>query len=73
MLNIVKGYHLQLKSQPLFFCSFNQFNIKAALVHHSVIQKELHELLAKAAIEPYKYAAGFYSNSFVILQHTSGL
>ena len=32
--------------------NFKQFNIKAAAAHHTIVQKEVNELLAKVAIEP---------------------
>ena len=36
--NMVKGHHLQLRCHPPFFCN--------APAHHSIIQKEVDELLA---------------------------
>ena len=73
VLNMVSGYHLQLRSHPPLFCDFWQFNVKAAAVHHTVIQREVDELLAKGAIEPSSGSAGFYSSMFVIPKHTGGL
>ena len=52
VLNMVRGHHLQLRSHPPLFLDFWHFNVKAAAAHHSVIQKEVDELLAKGAIEP---------------------
>ena len=73
VLNMVWGHHLQLRSHPLLFHDFWHFNIKAASAHHPVIQKEVDELLAKGAIEPYSGGAGFYSSMFVVPKHTGGL
>ena len=72
VLNMVQSHHLQLRSCPLFH-DFQCFNVKVAVAHHPVIQKEVDELLAKGAIEPYSCGAGFYSSMFVVLKHTGGL
>ena len=69
---MVWGHHLQLRSHPPLFHNFQQFNVKAAAVHHPIIQKEVDELLAKGVIEP-SSGAGFYSNMFVVPKHTWGL
>ena len=50
LLDMVEGLHLQLRSCPPLFCNFKWFNIKAAIAHHPVIQKEVDELLAKDPI-----------------------
>ena len=68
---MVWGHHLQLKSNPP--CDFWHFNVKAAAVHHPVIQKEVDGLLAKGAIEPSSGGAGFYSSMFVVPKHTGDL
>ena len=47
VLNIVQGYHLQLRSCPSLFHYFWQFNVKAPVAHHPIIQKEVDELPAK--------------------------
>ena len=60
-LNMVKGYHLQLRCHPPLFCNFRWFNIKATPVHHPIIQKEVDELLAKGCIEPSTVGADLYS------------
>ena len=73
VLNMVQGHHLQLKSCPPLFRDFWHFNVKATEAHHPVIQKEVHELLAKGAIEPSSGGAGFYSSMFVVPKHTGGL
>ena len=73
VLNMVWGYHLQLRSHPSLFCEFWHFNVKAAAAHHPVIQKEVDELLGKGAIELSSSGAGFYSSMFVVLKHTGGL
>ena len=39
VLNMVRGYHFQLRSCPPFFCNFSQFNTRAAAVHHPIIQE----------------------------------
>ena len=57
---------------PLFH-DFWHFNVKAAVAHHPVIQKEVDELLAKGAIEPSSGGAGFYSSMFVVPMHTGNL
>ena len=69
----VKGHHLQLRFCPPLFHDFKQFNIKAATTHHPIIQKKVHELLAKDAIEPLTDDPGLYSNVFVVPKHTGGL
>ena len=46
VLNTVNGHHLQFRTWPLLFHTFQWFNIKAVLAHHHVIQKEVYELLA---------------------------
>ena len=58
-LNMIWGHHLQLRSHPLLFCDFWQCNVKAAVAHHPVIQREVDELLAKGATEPFSGGAGF--------------
>ena len=73
MFNMVKGHYLQLKCCPLLFHNFKQFHIKSTPAHHSNIQKEMDELLAKGAIEPSIGGAGFYSNVFVVSKHTGDL
>ena len=67
---MVQGHHLQLRSCPPLFCNVWQFNVKAAAVHHPIIQKELDELLVKGVIEPSSGGAGFYSGVFVVPKHT---
>ena len=47
VLNMVKGYHLQLRSHPPLFLNFKPFNIKVSAAHHLIIQKEVDDLLAK--------------------------
>ena len=71
--NMVQGHHLQLRCHPHLFCNFKQFNVKAAAVHHPIIQKEVDVLLSKGAIEPYSYDAGFYSSVVVVPKCTGGL
>ena len=61
MLTLVKGDHCLLRCYPLLFCKFKQFNIRAALGCHLVIQKEDDELLAKGAIEPSTDGAALYT------------
>ena len=46
VLNVLKGHHLQHR------CCLPQFNIRAALTRHPIIQEEVDWLLAKGAIEP---------------------
>ena len=48
-------------------------NIKAALVHWTVIQKEVDELLAKDVIEPSTDGTGFYFNVLVVPTCMGGL
>ena len=64
--NIVKVHHLQLWCCPLLFHNFRQFNIKATPAYHSIIQKEVDELLAKGAIEPSTGGSGVYSQHFLL-------
>ena len=73
VLNMVWGHHLQLRSHLPLFCDFWHSNVKAAVAHHLVIQKEVDELLAKGAIEPSSGGAGFYSSVFAVPKHTGGL
>ena len=72
VLNMVWGHHLQLKTCLPLFHDFQHFNDKATAAHHSVIQKEVDELLAKGAIDPSSGGAGFYSSMFVVPKHTGG-
>ena len=73
VLNMLQDHHLQLISCPPLFRDFWHFNVKAAVAHHPVIQKEVEELLAKGAIEPSSGGTGFNSSIFVVPQHTGGL
>ena len=59
VLNMVQDHHLQLQSHPPLFLNFQQFNLKVATTHHAIIQKEVHEQLAKGAIEPSSGGAFF--------------
>ena len=72
-LNIVKGHNLKLRCHPLLFCNYKQFNIKAAIAHHPVIQKDINKLLAKCATEPSASDAGFYLSMFVVPKHMGAL
>ena len=47
--------------------------MNVAAAHHSIIQKEVDELLFKRVIEPSFGGAGFYSSVFVVLKCTGGL
>ena len=58
---------------PSLALYFWQFNVKAAVAHHPIIQKEVEELLAKGAIEPSSGGSGSYSSVFVVPKHTGGL
>ena len=66
---MLKGHHLH----PTLFCNFKSFNIKAAMAHHPIIQKEVNELLARGATEPLTGDADFYPNVFIVPKHTGGL
>ena len=55
------------------FHNFSQFIVKVATTHHPIIQKEVDELLAKGAVEPFCGGTGFYSSMFVVRKHTGGL
>ena len=70
---MVEGHHLQLQHHPQLFQKFKQFNIKTVLVHHTVIQNEVDELLAKETIELYTGGAGFHCNVFVVPKHMGDL
>ena len=70
---MVQGHQLQLKFHPPLFINFNWFIIKRAPAHHSIIQKEVDELLAKGVIEPSSGGAGFYNSAFSVPNHTGGL
>ena len=65
VLNMVQGHHLQLKYHPSLFHNFWRFNVKVAVAHHPIIQKEVNDLLAKGVIESSSGVAGFYSSVFV--------
>ena len=73
VLNVVKGHHLWLRCHPPLFCNFKQFNIKAAMTHCPIIQKEVDELLAKGAFEELCGGAGFHSDMFVVTKCAGGL
>ena len=55
----------------LFF--FKQFNTKAALVHHSIIQKKMDDMFIDGAFEPSTCGAAFYTNLLVVPKHTGRL
>ena len=57
---MAKGHHLHLWCCPLLFHNFAWLNIKFAMAHHAVIQKEVDELLAKGATEPWMDGTSFY-------------
>ena len=73
VLNSVKGHHLQPRWHPPLFWNFKWFNIKAAMAHHPIIQKEVNELSAKGATEPLTGGTGFHSNVCVAPKCTGGL
>ena len=60
--------------RPILPCSVTSGSliIKVATIHHSIIQKEVDELLAKGTIEPSSGGAGFYSSMFVVHKFTGG-
>ena len=70
---MVRGHYLQLKDCPLLFYYLQQFNIKAAMDVHPIIQKEVDELLAKDAIELLTGGVHLYSNVFVVPKCICGL
>ena len=51
-LNMVKGHHPQPRYHSPLFHNLTWFNIKAAMIYHSIIQKEVDELVAKCSIDP---------------------
>ena len=59
---MVKSYH-----------NLKQFNMKVAVAHHPVIQKEVDNLLPMGASEPSTDGTGFYSNVFAFPKHAGGL
>ena len=61
------------QSCPPLFCNFQPFHVKVATIHHSIIQKEVDELLAKGAAEPSSGGAGFHPSMFVVPKCTGGL
>ena len=73
VLNMVQGHHLQLRLCPLLFCNFQQFNVKVAAAHHSIIQKEMDKLPFKEVTEPSSGGAAFYSSMFVVPKCTGSL
>ena len=44
VLNMVKGHYLQLRCDLPLIHNFKQFNIKATMTYHPIIQKEADEL-----------------------------
>ena len=70
---MVRGYHLQIGCHPLLFHNIKKFNIKDTAAHHSVIWKEVDELLAKDTIKPSINGTGFYWNVIVVPKCTGGL
>ena len=70
---MAKGHNLQLRYGPPLFHNFKQFDIKATMAHHPIIQKDMDELLAKDATELSTGGAGFYSNVFVAPKFTGVL
>ena len=67
LLDMVKGYNLELRCHPLLFHNFRWFDIKAAMAHHPIIQKEVDDQIAKGATEPLGGGAGFCSMYFGFL------
>ena len=59
VVNMAKGHHLQLRCHLPLFHNIRQFKIKAIPAHHSIIENELDELLAKGPIEQSSGGAGF--------------
>ena len=45
----------------LHYSMISQFNIKAAIAYHPIIQKVVDQLVAMAGTEPWTGGAGFYS------------
>ena len=70
---MIKGHHRQVKYHPPLLHNFRWLDIKATPGHHSIIQKEVCELLAKGNIEPFTVWTGFNSNIFVAPKHMGGL
>ena len=70
---MVHGHHLELRSYPPLFHNSQHFEVKVAVAHHPIIQKEVDELLSKGAVEPSSGGAGFYSSVFVVPTDTGGL
>ena len=66
------GHHLLLRLPPLLH-NFCQFNVKATAAHHSIIQKEVDDVLSNGVIEPFSGGAGYYSSMFVVPKCTGGL
>ena len=71
--NMGLDHHLHLKCHPSFLHNLQQFNVKAATAHHSVIQKEVDELFVKGLIEPSTGGASFFSNVSVFPNGIGGL
>ena len=61
MFNINIGKTINIHTEFLF-CICKWLDIKASVVHHPVIQKQVEELLAKGAFKPSTSGADFYSN-----------
>ena len=47
VLNMVQGYHLQLRQCPPLLHNFWQFNVKGAAAHHPIVQKEVVDLFLR--------------------------
>ena len=73
VLNMVKSHNLWVTCNQLIFHNFKWFNIKTAMIHHPVIQKEADELLTKGATEPLVVVLAFTQMCMWFLSAPSGL
>ena len=72
VLNMVRGHHVQHRYHPPMFHNFWHFNVKAAVAHHPLVQKDVDEQLAKGVIKPSSGGASLYSSVLVVPRCTGG-
>ena len=73
VLHMVWGHHLWVRYHPPLLHNFQQFNVKVAVAHYSIIEKGEDGLLAEGVIEPFSCGAHFYSSMFVVPKCTGCL
>ena len=69
----MKGHYLQHSCHLPLFHNLRWFDIQATPAHHSIVQKEVDELLTKGSVGLSTVGAGFCPNIFVVPKHMGGL